>query len=39
VLDRIRERVPDIPPEEVERDVAEAIAAIRARATDAQSGA
>ena len=39
VLDRIRDRAPDVPPEEVEQDVAEAVAAIRARAADAQSGA
>ena len=29
ILDRIRSRVPDLPPEEVEQDVAEAIAAVR----------
>jgi prevent-host-death family protein len=34
VLDRIRSRVPDIPVEQVETDVAEAIAAVRA--ADAQ---
>lgn len=36
VLDRIRSRLPLVSPEEVERDVAQAIAAVRA--TDAQSG-
>jgi hypothetical protein len=30
VLDRIRGRLPEVPPEEVERDVAEAVAAVRA---------
>ena len=30
VLDRIRDRLPDIPEEEVARDVAEAIQAVRA---------
>jgi len=30
VLDEIRRRVPDLPVEEVEQDVAEAIAAVRA---------
>ena len=30
VLDRIRERLPDVPPEQVERDVAQAVAAVRA---------
>ena len=30
VLDRIRSRLPEIPEEEVEQDVAEAIAAVRA---------
>jgi prevent-host-death family protein len=34
VLDRIRSRVPDVPVEQVETDVAEAIAAVRA--ADAQ---
>ncbi len=29
VLDRVRSRLPDLPPEEVEQDVAEAIAAVR----------
>ncbi len=29
VLDRIRSRLPDLPREEVEQDVAEAIAAVR----------
>lgn len=29
VVDRIRNRLPDVSPEEVERDVAEAIAAVR----------
>lgn len=29
VLDRIRNRLPDVSPEEVERDVDEAIAAVR----------
>jgi hypothetical protein len=33
VLDRVRDRLPDVPPEEVERDVAEAIAAVRAEDT------
>lgn len=36
VLDRIRSRLPDVPQEEVERDVAEAIAAVRA--ADAAGG-
>lgn len=36
VVDRIRSRLPLASQEEVERDVAEAIAAVRA--TDAQSG-
>jgi len=30
VLDRIRSRLPDVPLEQVEQDVAEAIAAVRA---------
>jgi len=30
VLDRIRGRLPEVPPEEVERDVAEAVEAVRA---------
>ena len=30
VIDQFRRDLPDIPPEEVERDVAEAIAAVRA---------
>ena len=30
VLDRVRERLPDVPQEEVEQDVSEAIAAVRA---------
>jgi len=30
VLDRLRGRLPDVPVDEVERDVAEAIAAVRA---------
>lgn len=30
VLDRVRERLPEVPAPEVERDVAEAIAAVRA---------
>ena len=30
VLDRIRQRVPDVPAEQVEQDVAEAVAAVRA---------
>jgi prevent-host-death family protein len=37
VLDRVRSRLPDVPEEEVERDVAEAIAAVRL--DRAQSGA
>ncbi len=37
VLDRIRSRLPDVPQEEVEQDVAEAIAAVRA--ADAAGGA
>jgi prevent-host-death family protein len=37
ILDRVRSRVPDVPEEEVERDVAEAIAAVRL--DRAQSGA
>ncbi len=32
VLERIRARLPEVPPEEVERDVAEAVAAVRAAA-------
>jgi prevent-host-death family protein len=36
VLDRVRERVPEVSPEEVEKDVAEAIAAVRA--ADAEGG-
>jgi prevent-host-death family protein len=36
VLDRIRRRVPELPIEEVEQDVAEAIAAVRA--PDAEGG-
>jgi prevent-host-death family protein len=30
VLDQVRSRLPDVPSEEVERDVAEAVAAVRA---------
>lgn len=30
MLDRIRQRLPGVPPEEVEQDVTEAIAAVRA---------
>lgn len=30
VLDRIRSRIPDLPPEEIEQDVNQAIAALRA---------
>jgi len=37
VLDRIRDRLPDLSPEEVERDVAEAIAAVRAGDTSPSS--
>jgi prevent-host-death family protein len=37
ILDRVRSRMPDVPEEEVERDVAEAIAAVRL--DRAQSGA
>jgi prevent-host-death family protein len=37
VLDRVRSRLPDVPEEEVERDVTEAIAAVRL--DRAQSGA
>ena len=36
VLDRVRERLPGLSPEEVEQDVAEAIAAVRA--TGAEGG-
>jgi prevent-host-death family protein len=36
VLNRIRERLPELSPEEVEQDVAEAIAAVRA--ADAEGG-
>jgi prevent-host-death family protein len=36
VLDRIRERLPEVPVEEVEQDVAEALAAVR---IDASRGA
>ena len=36
VLDRIRSRLPEVPQQEVEQDVAEAIAALRA--ADAASG-
>jgi len=35
VLDEIRQRLPDLPVEEVEQDVAEAVAAVRRGATDA----
>ena len=35
VLDEIRRRLPDLPVEEVEQDVAEAIAAVRSGAADA----
>lgn len=40
VLERIRARLPEVPEEEVERDVAEAVAAVRAarRAAGAPSG-
>ncbi len=31
-IDRVRERLPELPQEEVERDVAEALAAVRADA-------
>jgi prevent-host-death family protein len=34
VLDRIRARVPDLPMEEVEQDVAEAVNAVRNRAPE-----
>ena len=37
VLDRIRERLSEMPVEEAERDVAEAVAAVRA--ADAEGGA
>jgi prevent-host-death family protein len=37
ILDRVRSRLPDVPEEEVERDVTEAIAAVRL--DRAQSGA
>ena len=37
VLDRIRSRGPDLPIEEVERDVAEATAAVRAARAHSQS--
>lgn len=30
IIDEIRRAIPDYPPEEVERDVAEAVAAVRA---------
>jgi prevent-host-death family protein len=36
ILDRIREHLPEVPVEEVEQDVAEALAAVR---TDASRGA
>jgi prevent-host-death family protein len=36
ILDKIRRRLPDLPVEEVEQDVAEAIAAVRA--SDAARG-
>ena len=41
VLDRIRARMPDVPVEEVEQDVAEALAAIRTESApeDPQKGA
>jgi len=35
ILDKIRRRLPDLPIEEVEQDVAEAIAAVRSGAADA----
>ena len=35
ILDKIRHRLPDLPIEEVEQDVAEAIAAVRSGAADA----
>lgn len=31
VLDRIKEKLPDVPPEEVERDVQAAVRAVRGR--------
>ncbi len=37
VLDRIRGCLPEVPPEEVERDVAEAVAAIRVAPTERNS--
>jgi hypothetical protein len=37
VLDRIRGHLPEVPPEEVERDVAEAVAAIRVAPTEQNS--
>jgi prevent-host-death family protein len=37
VLDHIRGRLPDVPPEEVEQDVAEAVAAVRAAHTPRSS--
>ena len=37
VLDRVRSQVPDLPIEEVERDVAEATAAVRASRAHSQS--
>jgi prevent-host-death family protein len=37
VLDRIRSRLPDVPLEQVEADVAEAIAAVRAADAEGRS--
>ena len=37
VMDSIRSRLPDIPPEEIERDVAEALARVRADRAESRS--
>ena len=37
VMDSIRSRLPNIPPEEIERDVAEAIARVRADRAESRS--
>ena len=37
VMESIRSRLPDIPPEEIERDVAEALARVRADRAESRS--
>jgi prevent-host-death family protein len=37
VLDRIRSRLPDIPPEDIERDVADAVSKVRAGSATCRS--